>query len=333
MNKFMKRCAITALILFVIGFALATVASTVRGRTTIEDVVESVTGGRVRMQWGSFPYWNFFPWGGSIEETDALDWMDDMEIFDDADFDVEDHMSFDRSYSILQGNVERYSLGSDISELEFEIGACSFSTERSPDDNFYLEAVYAGKLQGYVEDGTLYIRSTAAVKQWNDLNKCQIILHVPEDAYFENVDIEVGAGWLCFDRLQAEEVSLKVGAGQISMSGLQAADLDVSVGLGQMELQEMIVGELSAEIGMGELVADGAIDGDADVDCAMGNVSLTIEGSQKDFNYELSKAMGNVTLGRSSSSGFSSEKYIDNRAGKTISVDCAVGNVSIMFNR
>lgn len=328
MKKFMKGCAITALILFVIGSILATVASTVRGRTTIENVVESVTGGRVRMHWGVFPYWRV-----SVENSDILDWVDDMDIFDDVDFDIEDNMSFDRNYTILKGNVERYSLGSNIRELDFEIGACSFTTEPSPDDNFYLEAAYAGKLQGYVKGGTLYIRSTTSVKNWNDLNGCRIILYVPEDAYFEDADIEVGAGRLEFDRLQAEKISLEVGAGQISMSGLQANDLDVSVGLGQMELLEITVGGLDAEIGMGELVAKGEVNGDADVECAMGNVSLTLEGNQKDFNYELSRAMGNVTLGNSSSSGFSSEKYIDNRAGKTINVDCAVGNVSILFTR
>lgn len=321
MKKFMKGCAITALILFVSGLVLAMVAGTVRGRTTIENVVKNVTGGRVSI------HLNPFDWGIFVDDSNILGWIDDV------DFDVEENMNFDRTHTILKGNVERYSLGSDIRELDFELGACSFTTQLSPDNNFYLEASYAGKLQGYVENGTLYIRSTATVKRWNELNGCRVILYVPADAYFDKAEVEVGAGRLEFDQLQAKEVSLEVGAGQISLNELQSESLEVNVGLGQITLEEMTVGRLNAEIGMGEFVAAGALNGDADVECSMGNVSLTLEGNQKDFNFELSKAMGNVTVGRSSSSGFASEQYLDNQAGKTIDVECSMGNVTIKFTR
>ena len=327
----MKGCACTALVLIVIGLVLGTVASSIRGRTTIENVVESVTGGRVSIHLTP-SHW----WGIRVNDTDLLGWVDDLDILDNidhVDYSIEEDIGFNSSYTILKGRVEKFSLGSDIRELDFEVGACSFTTEPSPDDCFYLEAEYAGKLQSYVEDGTLYIRSTAAVKKWNELNGCRIILYVPEDAYFDDAEIEVGAGQLEFDRLHAKDISLEVGAGQISLSNLQTESLEVSVGLGRLELKDMTVGTLDAEIGMGEFAAEGALNGDADVECSMGNVSLKLEGSQRDFNYELSKAIGNVTLGSSSSSGFASEKYVDNGANKTIDVDCAMGNVSIRFTR
>lgn len=329
MKKFMKGCAITALVLFVLGFVLATVASSIRGRTTIEDVVESVTGGRVNIRLYPFSDW----WGVRVNDNDILGWMDDMEVLDEVDEIIDENIGFNSHYNILKGSVEKFSLGNDISELDFEIGACSFTTEPSPDDNFYLEAEYAGKLQSYVEDGTLYIRSTATVKKWNELNGCRVVLYVPEGGYFDDADIEVGAGRLEFDGLQAREVKLSVGAGQISLDDLLTDSLEASVGLGQIALDNAFMGALDAEIGMGEFVADGILNGNADVECSMGNVSLTLEGSLRDFNYELSKALGNVTLGSSSSSGFASEKYLDNDADKTISVDCAVGNVTIQFSK
>lgn len=331
MKKFMKGCAITALVLFVIGFVPATVASSIRGRTTIENVVESVTGGRVRINLS--PFWK---WGIHVGDTDLLGWVDDIDILDDinqVDYIIDENIGFNSRYNILKGGVEKFSLGSNIRELDLEIGACSFTTEPSADDNFYLEGQYAGKLQAYVEDGTLYIRSTATVKNWNELNGCRIILYVPKGVHFDDAEIEVGAGRLEFDSLQAKDITLSVGAGQISLSDLQAEELEVSVGLGQIALEKAVMGKLDAEIGMGEFVATGTLNGDADVECAMGNVSLTLEGNLRDFNYELSKAMGNVTLGNSSSGGFSSEKYMDNGANKTIDVDCSVGNVTIQFTK
>lgn len=313
MKKFMKGCAITALCLIVIGFTFATVAGTVRGRTTIQNVVESVTGGRIRFDLDDL----FDEWG--------------LNVFDNIDYSVGDNIGFNRYYSTLSGTIDKYSLGSDINELDIEVGACSFTTKTSTDDNFYIEVKNAGKFQGYVEDATLYIKSSVTGKRWGISNTNEIIIYIPEGAYFDNADIEVGAGMLEFDGLTADRANLEVGAGQITLSDMQVNDLKASVGMGQITLKEMSVENLDAEVGMGQLSAEGLITGDASIECSMGNVILKLEGSQQDFNYELSKAMGNVTLGKESSSGFASERYVDNNSDKTMDIECAMGNVTIRF--
>ena len=309
MKKFMKNCAITALCLIVIGFVLATVAGTIRGRTTIQNVVESVTGGRVHF--------------------DLDDLFDEWDL--NVNYDIEDNIGFNNHHNTLYGSIDKYSLGSNIDELDIEVGACSFTTKTSSDNNFYLEVNNAGKFQGYVEDGTLYIKSSVTGKRWGISNANEIILYIPQDAYFDNAEIEVGAGMLEFDGLMADSVKLEVGAGQIVLKDMQINDLEASVGMGQITLKKMSVETLDAEVGMGEFVAEGSIMGDASVECSMGNVSLKLEGSQEDFNYELSKAVGNVTLGKESSSGFASERYINNNADKTMDIECAMGNVTIKF--
>ena len=52
MKRFMKGCAITALIFVVLGLILGIVAGNARGRIAIQDAVEAITGGRVRLQLG-----------------------------------------------------------------------------------------------------------------------------------------------------------------------------------------------------------------------------------------------------------------------------------------
>ena len=149
MKKFMKGCACTALVLIVIGALLGTVASSIRGRTTIENVVESVTGGRVNIHFTPWDWWRV-----RVNDSDLLGWVDDMDILDNidhVDYSIEEDIGFNSSYTILKGRVEKFSLGSDIRKLDFEVGACSFTTEPSPDGNFYLEAEKAGKLQSYTE--------------------------------------------------------------------------------------------------------------------------------------------------------------------------------------
>lgn len=326
MKKFMKSCGYTALVFFVIGMVLATVAGTIRGRTAIEDVVEQVTGGRIQLRVPFLSSWKF-----RTGDNDILDWVDDWEVFDYDYYDLGDDIGFDSSFPILRGNVERYSLGNDIQELDFAIGACRLTTEPSPDDNFYLEAKYTGKFQAYEADGTLYIRSTASVNRWDDLRGCRIILYIPEDAYFDRADISVGAGKLELENLYGKEISLEAGAGQLILDDLQADSLEAYVGFGQMEIKKAVVDTMYAEIGMGEFMAAAELNGDASVDCAMGNVELELKGDQRDFNFELSEALGNVTLGSISNGTFASERYVDNHADKTIDVECAMGNINIRF--
>jgi len=322
MGKFMKGCAITALILIVIGFVLGTVAGSVRGRTTFREVVESATRGRVRL--------DFF----DIADT-AGEWSDS--ILDDMDYSIESGTDFNYRYDIMSGNIERYCLGSDVKRLDIEAGACSLTTASSPDGSFYLEVENADKFQGYLEDGTLYIRSavsTRGVHGWhfNVITEgSRITLYMPENYHFESADIDIGAGALKMRQLSADEIELEAGAGKMTLDEVWSDELSASVGAGEIEMGEITVNDLDVEVGMGGLSAAGSINSRAGIECSMGNVGLKLNGMQEDFNYDLSSAMGNLTLGNHSRGGFANGQYINNNAQKEITVECSMGNVSILF--
>jgi len=315
MKGFMKVCGAAALIMCIAGIILAVLAGSIRGRSAINDVVESVTGGKVHI---NFEDW----WGWGVQFADSVD---------DSKFDLGDSDMFDREREILKGDIDKYNLGSDIRDMEIEVGGCRFTTKNSDDGNFYLEAEKATKFQGYVKGKTLHIKSVTSSVRLNDLGDCRITLYIPEGFSFDEAEIEMGAGVLETGGLNAKKVSLDVGAGQITVRGISASEAELSVGVGQIELYDMNVDDLSAEVGMGELVAEGEIGSHADIECAMGNVELGIKGHQDDFNYKLSGSMGNLDLGEESYSGFSQSKRIDNGAAKNMDVDCSMGNISIRF--
>ncbi|MGN0166656.1 MAG: DUF4097 family beta strand repeat-containing protein [Acetatifactor sp.] len=319
MKKFMKGCAITALVMCVLGIILASLASSIKGRTAINEVVEKVTDGRVHVNltgWGD--------WGITVGEQmkDAID---------NVSYEIGDSISFDKNHEILKGNIEKYSLGSSVDSLDIEVGGCTFETVPSGDDSFYIEAKKAGKFQAYVEDNVLYVVETASSRNLNGIGDCKITLYVPEGCSFAAADIELGAGTLEFDELNASKAELSVGAGQIIVNGIKAVELDASIGMGQMHLMDICVENLDAEVGMGELIANGSIGSTAVIECSMGNVEMKIDGSQKDFNYEIEGAMGNIDIGKDSYSGFSQSKTVDNSAEKRIEVSGSMGNISLMF--
>lgn len=320
MKKFMKGCAITALILVVAGLVLGIVGSTARGGAAISRAVETVTGGRVKVNIGDWANWG-------ITVGDQL-----FDSLEEVDYDINDSISFSSHYDIQKGDIEKFRLEGDITNLEIEAGGCFFRVEASDDDCFYMVAEGTGKFQAYVESGTLYINTTTSVRTWNEINGSKIILYVPENYSYGEVKIDLGAGVLEFPGLKAEKASLDVGAGRIRADGAEVGKLEANVGMGQIELTDMAVTDFEAEVGMGELVANGAVQGNIDAECSMGNLELWLEGAQEDFNYELSGAMGNLTLGGESYGGFANEKKVNNGAKKKMEIECSMGNVTIGFS-
>lgn len=326
MKKFMKCCAILAFIFAVAGCVLGLIGSSVAGRTAIAQAVEDATGGRVRLGWGRWLNWH---WNDGEEVVEGI-----TDIIDNGvvDYDINDASMFDSGYSIMNGNVDRYCPGSDIRKLKIEVGGCQLETKRSGDDSIYLEAENAHKFQGYVSEHTLYIKATAgSAVNWTDIGKRKIILYLPENFYFDQANIEVGAGEIRFDEFYADEAELEVGAGQIILESPQVRKLEVSVGAGSIQLNDMLITKLDAEVGMGEFLAGGIVNGDVDVSCSMGNIEMTLEGREEEFNYKLEGAMGNISVGQDSFSGLSSERNIDNHADKEMKIECSMGNITVDF--
>lgn len=327
MKKFMKGCGITALILFVLGLALALIAGSVRGSSVISQVVEEATGGRVHARFG-WPYWGIF----------VDDWWDKV---DTVQYELDISDIFDRRHDIIDGDTLKngqYVFAPDaVKSLDIQVGGCSFDTEISENGLFYLEAKGIGKVQFYLEDDELHINAVNTRRGLNSLTNIswtgELTLYVPEGCTYDHVNIEMGAGELLFDDLSADDISLEVGAGHICVQNVKARKLEASAGLGQLELYEMDVEELDAEVGMGELVAQGNIGRRGILECAMGNLDIVLDGSERDFNYQLEAAAGNIDLGRNSYSGLAREQRINNGAAKELDVECSMGNISIRFKK
>lgn len=331
MKKFMKRCLILVLVFAVIGTILGIAGGSVAGRATVSQVVETVTGGRVHLNldWNQFGFTMGDGFFGSIfgDSDEAGQYAVDTGIYD-----IDDATMFDKGRDVYKGDVDKYCPGGGIRHLDVEVGGCSFETEVSDDDNIYLEVKSAHKFQGFVKDGTLYIKAAnGSLTNWSDVSDFRIILYLPEDYRFDEADVSMGAGKMRLVGLDVREASLDVGAGQITVEDVCADELEISIGAGEIALENMEVYRLDVTVGMGYFAADGAINGSAQIECSMGNVEMELDGAQKDFNYQLEGSMGNIDLGNESFSGFSQERDIDNGADKDMEVECSMGNITIKF--
>jgi len=172
----------------------------------------------------------------------------------------------------------------------------------------------------------LYVKSSQIMD-----NSGKIVLYVPAAYEFESVDVELGAGQLQMDVLIADDVDFEVGAGQITVDFLRADECNFDVGMGEILVDDMQVGTVKSEVGMGHLRMSGNVLGDLKGECAMGSMELFLSGREEDFDYTFAAAMGNVTVNGRDYSGLAQEKRVDNGAGKSIKLECLMGNVLVEF--
>lgn len=296
MKRFMKNCAITALIFFLLSIGMLTVAVVFIDKEEISKVVWEITDGKVELRLNS---WKDF--GVHINGK----WF--------GGFKLNDEDMFDSDYEVWDGEVRKIKINEDeIRELDIQIGCSSLVMKDSTDAFFYIEKSGDGKLQVYEEDGVLYVKALLNEGIMGVQENEKVTLYVPK-----NVDLQM--------------VSIELGAGEIEWNTLKTDAMKVEIGAGEFEAKNVAVSDLEVSLGAGECLIQGELQGDVKVDCAAGSVTLKHTGDEDEFNYEIDCAAGRAQIGKESFSGLASSKEIDNDASKTMEISVSAGSVEVKF--
>lgn len=322
MKKFIKIFLILAVVLIVAGFSLSLAARLTVGNEGMSQAVEEVTHGKVNLDLSGLEEWG-------VTVKDSLE----LELPQEGFFDIEDASTFDRDREIWEGNLDKRQIAQgEVKQLSLEAAGSVLELEQSPDDAYYLEAQNAGKVQAYLEDGILYVKSVRPAKIASEIRGSRIVLYVPAGAVYEEVRISFGAGELKTDGLRADTVVIELGAGAADIEHLTADSLSASVGAGQLELEDVRLGELvQLEIGAGNCRLEGSVAGDIQAECGMGNLDLELEAAEREYDYEVQCVAGRVTVDGETYTGLNSAKIVDNGAGRMMNLTCAMGNIRVTF--
>ena len=295
MKKFMKTCAILALIMIVAGIVMTGAAGAIKGPAVISAAKDYISNG--------------------INQLDS-----------GVRFDIDTDMDFYSDAPVLTGEVQQTYSVNEVKNLEVEVGTCEFIIGQSEDADIHVNVEGAGNYQGYLSDGTLCLKLIRATEVGATLSTddegfnlqldtaaCKMQLLLPTDFTFENVTLSLGAGAVdATSPLDAQSLEIELAAGEVTFS-----DLDVN--------------QLNAEVGAGSLTLSGNIAEEANLECGMGELTLNLNGVKNDYNYEVEVAAGEVTIGNESFGGIAGEREIDNNASTDINVECAMGSVEITF--
>lgn len=264
MKTFVKIC----LGVFGFGLVLTTIGFAFGGRALTPSQIPGLhwaahTAGRTLDHWGG-RHWRW--------EDRVSDWADDFasdfsdrwdDEWDDWDETWDSHRYDDyEERAVLHGSPAAALPESDydsVTDIELRLGEGRF--ELRPADlqrgktPYTVDGTYFKHLRSGMEDSDTWV-----VDARGSGDNERIMIYLPADAMYREVDIELGAGSIDADALQCDELKLSVGAGSAELRGVLASSLDVEVGAGRAKLEldaRWADCGYDAEVGLGSISVNG----------------------------------------------------------------------------
>jgi len=140
----------------------------------------------------------------------------------------------------------------------------------------------------------------------------KIKITVPVNHFFDNLEIELGAGKLTSNTsIKTKTFEAEIGMGECILSNINSTEnLDVKVGMGNMEIQGYFQEKLKLE-------------------CGMGNISVKTAGKASDYSYKAEVGMGSVRINSTEITGIGGNSVSPYTAKNHIKIECGLGSVSV----
>lgn len=258
MKKFTKVAVILAVIFALIGITCV-IASFAMGFT-----------------WSNFKY---------MLDADKFNFAFEIDDFH------EDKKGVIKGQDDKQGNV--IIPNESFQNLDIEFSAGVLEIVYADVENVEVQNKNAHGFKCYVEENTLHIKG-GLKKVGVNSNVGSIVVSVPRNMIFDEVDLELDAGEATLSGLVANSVDIEIGAGEVNLKGLDTKALDTTVGAGKLYI---------------ELV-----------------------GGESDYNYDAECGMGEIKIGTTSISGMGGSKKINNPgANRFMDLECGMGEIQIEF--
>lgn len=247
----------------------------------------------------------------------------------------ETYIDFSHNHPTYSGRYEdmQAASASDIRNLDLDMAGGSCIISESSDEYFHIYAESTKEFQYYAEHETLYIKGFDDIT-FHTLSVADnyIRLEVPKDFHFDNIELELGAGTIKADSLSAyNHINMEIGAGELTAKSLYADTLSADLGAGNVEIENASIKNSDLAIGLGNMTCSGIITGNLTAECGMGNLSLYLDDNYENHNYKVDLVMGNMTLDQKDFHGFIYTDYIQHGVSSTYTLECGMGNLSILF--
>lgn len=160
----------------------------------------------------------------------------------------------------------------------------------------------------------LSIRNAENGFQFNERNRFDVTVTVPENCAFDAVNVALGAGKLLIMTLETKELTLECGAGSATLNGLIVTEsADIRCGAGALSVGNSMINGLSLHCGAGATQIKAALTGKSRINASMGEVDVLLYGIQSGYTVSFDMSLGvcyynGVRRSRSASFGSGSNR-------------------------
>ena len=234
----------------------------------------------------------------------------------------------DAEWGDVIGETKNYTVSSEISDLNIQINAADFYIKEG--NSFSIESNLKN-LEVDEKNGCLTLKDLTKIKLngSNAYENAVLTIWVPVGTVFDNVNIKTGAGRFTVDSLSAATIGFELGAGDVTISKLIAEkSANIEGGAGRITISDGAIKNLDLEMGLGQLNLTSALTGDCNLDSGVGEMNVTLLGSKDDYELDIEKGIGNITVDGKNVTDFGSS----GNGANEVDIHGGVGAINVRFN-
>ena len=234
----------------------------------------------------------------------------------------------DAEWGDVIGETKNYTVSSEISDLNIQINAADFYIKEG--NSFSVESNLKN-IEVDEKNGCLTLKDLTKIKLngSNAYENAVLTIWVPVGTVFDNVNIKTGAGRFTVDSLSAATIGFELGAGDVTISKLIAEkSANIEGGAGRITISDGAIKNLDLEMGLGQLNLTSALTGDCNLDSGVGEMNVTLLGSKDDYELDIEKGIGNITVDGKNVTDFGSS----GNGANEVDIHGGVGAINVRFN-
>ena len=335
MKKMIKICAVAGAVMLVAGILTTFAAVSFGGARRLGSGVKNAV--HRAMSWADDD------WADDLEDPDYWD-----ELWED-DFWSDEASHSKRRAQNPPGDGAGQEPGLPAQAGSSGLGSAGGNVTGASGENAGNPAGAAGNLPGSQarsgpaameerEDGSWHVTGVAEMDIEVDRGSVRVISSAQAEDISVRIKDETGRV-----RCYLDDDKLKIERGEFKSSRKEAKievivpenyyfdKVEVEAGAAACEINGIVTRKLELQSGVSSMAFTGRVDEKLEVETGVGVTSVKLTGSREDYNYKIQCGAGSVNIDGDQYSSLGVERKIDNRAARSMELECGVGTIEVQF--
>lgn len=193
---------------------------------------------------------------------------------------------------------KKYEFNNEVvNTLEISLRASKLSIKDG--DKFAIET--NNEYVDYSQENGKLIINERKHNVFKYLNDTSVIVYIPSEIKFEEVDITTGAGSVDVEKINTNNLVLELGAGNFTIDELESYERTIiNTGVGSTVIKNSSLNNLKLEVGVGKVELNTVLIGNASINAGIGKLSVNLNNSLDNYTIDAEKGIGSIKINNES---------------------------------